>query len=249
VAERLITLYGRMPVLEALLDPGAAVSKVVIAHRAQGETIDRITAAAADRRIRVERADPARVTRLSRNGRHDQGVVAEVASAGLQELDAWLVAAPAGPAALVVLDGVTNPSNVGLLIRSAVAARLDGVVLPRAGVPDVGPLVVKASAGVALSATLLRSPSAAGAVDAVVAAGFMPIGLTPGADEDLWSAELPPRVALVLGGETAGLSPEVATKLARCLRIPLADGVDSLNVAVAGSIVAFELARRRAVTP
>ena len=245
MAERLITLYGRMPVLEALLDPGAAVSKVVIAHRAQGETIDRITAAAADRR------HPRRAGRPRPRARACPATAATIRaswprwpSAGLQELDAWLVAAPAGPAALVVLDGVTNPSNVGLLIRSAVAARLDGVVLPRAGVPDVGPLVVKASAGVALSATLLRSPSAAGAVDAVAAAGFMPIGLTPGADEDLWSAELPPRVALVLGGETAGLSPEVATKLARCLRIPLADGVDSLNVAVAGSIVAFELARR-----
>jgi 23S rRNA (guanosine2251-2'-O)-methyltransferase len=247
--DRVITLYGRMPVLEALLDPRAAVSRVVVAHRAEGGAIDRITAAAAARRVPVERADAARVTRLSGNGRHDQGVVADVASPGLQEVGTWLAAGPAGPAALLVLDGVTNPANVGLVIRSAVAAGLDGVVLPRAGVPAVGPLVVKASAGVALSATILQAATAADAVDAVAAAGFAAIGLTPGAGEDLWHARLPGRVALVLGGETSGISPEVASRLVACVRIPLAAGVDSLNVAVAGSLAAFELARRRTVTP
>jgi 23S rRNA (guanosine2251-2'-O)-methyltransferase len=244
----MITLYGRMPVLEAVLDPRAAVTKVVIAHRAQGDAIDRITAAAAARRIPVERADAARVTHLSRNGRHDQGVVADVASAGLRDLGAWLTARPPGPTTLLLLDGVTNPANVGLIIRSAVAAGLDGVVLPVVGVPDVGPLVVKASAGVALSATLLRSPTASDAVDALAAAGCAAIGLTPGAGEDLWRAALPEQMVLVLGGETAGISPDVAARITRFLRIPLADGIDSLNVAVAGSVVAFELARRRAIT-
>jgi len=246
--DRVITLYGRMPVLEALLDPAAAVSRVVVAHRARGEAVEEILAAAAARGVTVERSDATRVTRLSGNGRHDQGVVATVASPGLAELEPWLSTRPSGPGAVVVLDGVTNPANVGLIIRSAVAAGLDAVVLPRAGTPDVGPLVVKASAGVALRATLLRSPTALDAVDALAAAGFTTVGLVASGGDDLWGVELPERAALVFGGETGGLTPAVSDRLARRVRIPLAADVDSLNVAVAAAVVAFELARRRAIT-
>ena len=115
--DRVITLYGRMPVLEALLDHKAEVSKVVVAQRAQGEAIERILEAAAARGIAVERADAARVTRISRNGRHDQGVVADIASPGLHELGPWLDQ-QTGPLALVLLDGLTNPANVGMITVS-----------------------------------------------------------------------------------------------------------------------------------
>jgi len=237
-----------MPVLEALLDPRAAVRRVVIARGSQGEAIERIVGAAASRGVRVEWSDAARVTRMSRNGRHDQGVVADVVSPGLSELDAWL-AGHAGPLALLVLDGLTNPSNVGMLIRTATAAGLDGVVLPRAGCPEVGPLVVKASAGVALSATVLRAPDAVGAVGALAAAGVELVGLARDAGTSLWATGLSDRTALVLGNETSGISPRVATLVDRWCAIPLTGGVESLNVAAAGAVAAFELARRRAGRP
>ncbi len=242
--ERVITLYGRMPVLEALLDHRAHVSKVVVAQRAQGDAIERIVAAAAARGIAVEWADAARVTRISRNGRHDQGVVADVASPGLHELDAWMVGRT-GSVALVLLDGLTNPANVGMIIRTATAAGLDGVVLPRAGSPDVGPLVVKASAGVALSATVLRAATSEEASQVLCAAGVVLLGLEASAEQDLWTVALPDRVAFVLGNETTGISAEVVARLTGTCAIPLARGVDSLNVASAAAVLAFEVARRR----
>jgi 23S rRNA (guanosine2251-2'-O)-methyltransferase len=237
-----------MPVLEALLDPRAVVRRVVIARRAQGDAIERIVGAAAARGVHVEWADAARVTRLSRNGRHDQGVVADVASPGLAELDGWL-AAHRGPVALLQLDAVTNPSNVGMLIRTATAAGLDGVVLPRAGCPDIGPLVVKASAGVALSATVLRAPDAPAAGRALVAAGVQLVGLDRRAEVALWDTSLGDRVAVVLGNETSGISPPVAALMSEWCTIPLWGGVDSLNVAAAGAVAAFEFARRRLSPP
>ncbi len=234
-----------MPVLEALLDPRAVVRRVVIARRSQGEVIDRIVAAAAVHNVRVEWAEAARVTRMSRNGRHDQGVVAEVASAGFAELTDWLPGHP-GPVALLLLDGLTNPSNVGMLIRTATAAGLDGTVLPRVGCPEIGPLVVKASAGVALTASVLRTADAGAAARALAAAGVEVVGLAGRADATLWDVALPDRVALVLGNETSGISPEVSASVRRWCAIPLTGGVDSLNVAAAGAVAAFELARRRA---
>jgi 23S rRNA (guanosine2251-2'-O)-methyltransferase len=233
-----------MPVLEALLDPRATVRRVVIARRAQGDAVERIVDAANAGGVRVEWADADRVTRLSRNGRHDQGVVAEVDSPGLAELDDW-VAGHAGPAALLMLDGVTNPSNVGMIIRTAAGAGLDGVVLPRAGCPDIGPLVVKASAGVALSAPVLRAHDAVTAAETLRIAGVELVGLARDAPEPLWDAPMGHRVALVLGNETAGISPAVAETVVRWCAIPLSGGVESLNVAAAAAVAAFELGRRR----
>jgi 23S rRNA (guanosine2251-2'-O)-methyltransferase len=241
-----ITLYGRMPVLEALSDPHVSVERVVVARNARGESVDSILSSAAARGVRLERAPAERVTRLSRNGRHDQGVVAMVSAPGLEPLGPWLASWP-GAVRLLLLDGLTNPSNVGMIIRTAVAAGIDGVVLPRAGTADLGPLVVKASAGVALRARLLLSASAIEAAEALQAGDVALVGLAAGAGDSLWSAGLPPRVAFVLGNETGGVSGPVADLVDRWWSIPLAGGVESLNVAVAAAVVCFELARRAAL--
>ena len=231
-----VTVYGRMPVLEALRDPAVRVEKVLLARTARGDSVDEIVAAAQQRGVAVQRVAPEKVTRVSGNGRHDQGVVADVDAPGLRELDE----VPGGRLALLVLDGVTNPSNVGMIIRTATGAGLDGVVLPRAGSPDVGPLVVKASAGVAFRARVYRSPTAAAAVDRLRGAGLEIIGLRAGG-ESLLDAEIGARVAFVLGNETDGVSVECD----RWLSIPMSNGVESLNVAVAAGVLAFENGRRR----
>jgi 23S rRNA (guanosine2251-2'-O)-methyltransferase len=243
--DQFITVYGRMPVLEALRDSRLAVDKVLLARTARGESVDEIVAAARQRGLRVERVAPERVTRISRNGRHDQGVVADVAAPGLGELTDWLAGRPgASPARLLLLDGVTNPANVGMIVRTAVAAGLDGVVLPRVGVPDVGPLVVKASAGVAFRATLLRCPSAAEGARLARDAGLEVVGLAGDAPASLFDADLPERALYVLGNETEGVSPAVASTVGSWVAIPLAGGVESLNVASAAAVLCFEATRR-----
>jgi 23S rRNA (guanosine2251-2'-O)-methyltransferase len=245
-SSEVLTVFGRMPVLEALDDDRVAVRRVLVARTARGEAVEEILAAAARRGLRVARVAPEKVTRVSGNGRHDQGVVAEVAAPALEELSAWLGRrGPGAPAAVLVLDGVTNPANVGMIVRTATAAGLHGLVLPRAGSPEVGPLVVKASAGVALDATILRCPTAGAGVEALGQAGFTVYGLGAGAATTLFDAELATRAAFVLGNETAGISPAVAGGVDAWLSLPLHNGVESLNVASAAAVVAYELVRRR----
>ena len=233
----MLTIYGRMPVLEALRDPAVAVERVLLARSARGDTVDDLLAAAAERGVTVQKVAPEKVTRVSGNGRHDQGVVAEVAAPGVVELDEWL-AAGHQPRHLLLVDGVTNPANVGMIVRTVTAAGLDGVVLPRAGSPDVGPLVVKASAGVAFRATILAVPTAA---DALRRLDLPSVGLRADAPS-LFDGPLPERALWVLGGEHAGVT--VACDEWRS--IPMANGVESLNVAVAAGVLAYEVARRRA---
>jgi 23S rRNA (guanosine2251-2'-O)-methyltransferase len=155
-----ITVYGRKPVQEALDDADLHVDKVVLADDARGEPVRAILAAARARGVPVQRATAHRVKVLAGNGRHDQGVLADVVAPRMQPVDEFLLDLGNDPAAVLVLDGVTNPANVGMVLRSATAAGLDGVLLPRRGVPAIDPLVVKASAGVAFRAPVLRAATA-----------------------------------------------------------------------------------------
>jgi 23S rRNA (guanosine2251-2'-O)-methyltransferase len=244
-----ITVYGRKPVLEALGDAGLAVDKVVLADDARGEPVRAILAAARARGVPVQRASAHRVKVLAGNGRHDQGVLADVVAPRMQPVDDFVARLDArglgtDPAAVLVLDRVTNPANVGMVLRSATAAGLDGVLLPRRGVPAIDPLVVKASAGVAFRAPVLRAATAEEGCAVLRVAGFGVFGLDAGG-VSLLDAELPPRVALVLGNETDGLSPAVRQTCDRMLAIPMHGGVESLNVASAAAVAAFELLRRR----
>lgn len=239
-----ITVYGRKPVLEALDDASLRVDKVIVAEGLRGEPVRAILDAARSRGVQVQRASAHRVKVLAGNGRHDQGVLADVVAPRMAPVTEFLDdLAPGAPATVLVLDRVTNPANVGMILRSATAAGLDGVLLPRRGVPAIDPLVVKASAGVAFRAPVLRAGTVEEGCEALRAAGFTLFGLDAGGDS-LIDAELPPRVALVLGNETDGLSDTVRPYLDGVLAIPMHGGVESLGVASAGAVAAFELARR-----
>ena len=242
--DRFITVYGRNPVHEVLLDDSLVVDKVVIAEGARGEGIREIRAAARRRGLDVQVASPDRVKKLAGNGRQDQGVFADVVAPRMLPLDVALAADASELRTVLVLDGLTTPANVGMLLRTATAAGLDGIVVPRRGVASIDPLVVKASAGVAFRAPILKSFTAGEAVAALKARGFHVVGLDAGGDDDLFSAHLPEPVAFVLGSETAGLSPDVADLVDTWVSIPMAAGVESLNVAAAGAVVCFELVRR-----
>lgn len=239
--DRLITLFGRLPVLEALEDDRLVVDKVVVADTARGDHVDAIVALARSRGVALRRRPAAEVTRLSRNGRQDQGVVADVVARGLGELDDWL-SQQSGPAQLLVIAGLTTPANVGMVIRSVAAAGLSGVVVPRRGSPDVGPMVVKASAGTVFRTTILRHPTPAGASRLLSSAGFCVLGLRARDADLLYDVDCPDRAAWVLGSESAGVGDDVPVD--RWIRLPLAPGVESLNAAVAAGVVAYELVRR-----
>jgi 23S rRNA (guanosine2251-2'-O)-methyltransferase len=246
--DRFITVYGRKPVLEVLADPSLTVDKVVLAHGARDRSAGDILRAAADRGVPVQREPASFVTRLSRNGRHDQGVVADVrapAMAALGEALDGLRTTPQAARSMLVLDGVTNPANVGMVLRTATAAGVDGVVLPRRGTADLGPLVIKASAGIAFRAPILRSPATEDALEALQEAGFALVGLDAGAERSVFEAPYPDRCAFVLGGETGGVTPAARAWIHDWVSIPMQGGVESLNVASAATVVAFELARRR----
>jgi 23S rRNA (guanosine2251-2'-O)-methyltransferase len=241
-----ITIYGRMPVLEVLQDDSLQVDKLIVADNAQGENLDRILALARRRGVPVRSAPPHRVKLLAGNGKQDQGVLADVVAPQMRTIGEFTgdAASRRGRRAVLVLDGVNNPQNVGMIIRTATAAGLAGVVLPRAGSPDIDPLVIKASAGVAFRAPVIRCRTGAEAAEELSRAGFRVYGLSGEARTSLYAERLPDRSAFVLGNETTGIAEETARWIEAWLSIPMAGGVESLNVAIAAAVVCFDLVRR-----
>ncbi len=234
-----------MPVIEVLANPDLEVDKVVIADNARGANLDRIGELARARSIEVHRAPAQRVKLIAGNGRHDQGVVADVVAPRLGPLEDAIAGGSAAPDTLVLLDGVTNPSNVGMIIRSATAAGIDGVVLPTVGSPAVDPLVVKASAGVAFRAPILRCRRSVDGLSSLRGKGYRIYGLAGDALRPLFGEDFPRRSVFVLGNETEGVTAPAAALVDEWISIPMAGGVESINVSSAAAVVCFELARRR----
>lgn len=248
---RFITVYGRTPVLEALRDDSLVIDKVLLAEQARGRPVDEIASAADRRGVPVRRASADRIKKLAGNGRHDQGVLADVVAPRMRVLAEVMQDQQARHALhrVVLVDGVTTPANLGMILRTATAAGMDAVVVPRRGVAGLDPLVVKASAGVAFQAPILHCSTAAEAAKTLAEAGVRLVGLSASAPESLFDADLSAPTALVLGSETDGVGPEVARQVANWVSIPMRSGVESLNVAAAAAVACFELARREGSRP
>ncbi len=244
---RFVTIFGRKPVLEALSLSEVQFSSLRLDAHAQGPLIDEIVQRARARGVVVERVPLATVHKISRNAKQDQGVVLDLVAPHMNDLENFLATELPDDSApdLIVLAGVTNPINLGMILRSVTAADIGGVVVPRNHTPEIAAMVVKASAGVALKAPILRTESAAIAMQQLKRVGYRCIGLAGEAKTSLFRARLPKRVAFVLGNESEGLPLEVRRQLDDVLSLPMRSDVESLNVAVTAGILAYELLRRR----
>jgi 23S rRNA (guanosine2251-2'-O)-methyltransferase len=146
----------------------------------------------------------------------------------------------------LALDGVSDPQNLGALLRTAEVAGVTGVVLPRHRAAHVTPTVAKAAAGAIEYLPIALVAGLPAALATMAGAGVWTVGLDPSAAEPLWSLALGAEpVAVVLGAEGAGLSRLAGQRCDVRLSIPQAGQVDSLNVAAAGALAMFEVARRR----
>ncbi len=229
---------GRQPVREALR-AGRALSEVVIDRRG-GTVLAALADAAAVAGVAVRRVDAAALDQLAGGVAH-QGVVALAPpysyAALVDVVDSDLV---------VVLDGVTDPHNLGAIARSAEAAGAGALVVrERRGAP-VTPAAEKAAAGALSWLPVVRVGNIVRTLTDLAGAGFWSAGLSADGPESVWdSSVLDGRVALVVGSEGAGLSRLVAERVDVRVAIPLRGSLDSLNAGAAAAVALFEILRRR----
>ncbi|MFV0277238.1 MAG: TrmH family RNA methyltransferase [Parahaliea sp.] len=237
--ERLLTVYGRKPVLEVLRNPALQCQALHLADSNRDQGIVReIRELALQRGVAVKVHDRQALSRISRNGRQDQGVAVDVHCPAFRRLAEALGQLPAR-ARLLALDGISNPQNLGMIIRSAAAGDIDGILYARRGNAALGPLVIKASAGTLYRAPLLLCDALPPALRDCRERGFEVCTLAAGASQSLFAFQPGGSCVYVLGNETEGVSAAVQNTASRSLSIPMRNGVESLNVAVTASLIAY----------
>jgi len=235
--ERPLVVYGANAVLE-LLRSGSPLDRLCLGR---GPRETELAAAARARGARIEGVDRAALDRLAASPHH-QGAVAVTPPFAYAPLERLLAA---GCPSVLVLDGVQDPRNLGAILRTARAIGVGGVVLPRDRSAGVTPVVVAAAAGLVFGLPIAQVPNLVRAMEALKAAGFWLVGLSPRGGSSLARFEPPSRPALVAGGEGEGLRPLVQRACDFSVSIPMAAGVESLNVGVAVAIALYELTTRR----
>ncbi len=221
------------------LDAGVALDEVVAEPGVPTALVERLAAAGVPVRS-VAAGTLARATDTT-----TPQPVAAVARLGDAPLAAAVDAAAAGPLALVLV-GVGDPGNAGTLLRSAEAAGARAVVFCDGSVDPYGPKCVRSSAGSVFRLAVVRDAPSGGAIDALRARGVTTVAtLARRAATAYDRADLAGPVAIVLGSEAHGLPAGVADRVDTAVTIPMAGRTESLNVAMAGTILCFESLRQR----
>ena len=239
---RLITVYGRKPVLEILSDNSLEIFRLHLAESNRGGGIvEQIKTLASQRNIEICYHSREQLARISRNSKQDQGVACDIHCQGYEPYEQALEQLPEiSQRPLIALDGVTNPQNLGMIIRSVTASPAHGLLLPSKGCADIGPLVIKASAGTVFKGNILRCDSLARTLKEFKQKGFEICTLSSHQATPLTELKPTAPVIYVLGNETEGVSKEIAALSDHRVGIPMANGVESLNVAITAALIAFK---------
>ncbi len=238
--DSLMTIYGRKTVLEALQDDATYIYRLHLAKSNKPAPIlDEIISLAKAKGAEIIYHDRQSLSRISKNAAQDQGVSADLQLRGYQFYDEFLAANKNRTYSLLALDGIQNPQNLGMIIRSACAGNIDGILLPQKGAAQIDPLVIKASAGTVFRAPLLRCKDLKVALEDFKKVGASVCVLSSHAKVELKNFAPAGSCIYVLGNESEGVSKEIEAISNECVHIPMNNGVESLNVAVTAALIAF----------
>ncbi|MFK7978067.1 MAG: TrmH family RNA methyltransferase [Halioglobus sp.] len=244
--ERMLTVYGRNAVRETLNDLSLTCHALHLADsNRESKAITELLALATNRGIEIQRHNRDALARISKNGKQDQGVALDVVCPAFGTVDGFLADGLRSKQRmrLLALDGISNPQNLGMIIRSAAAGAIDGIVLARKGNAALGPLVIKASAGTVYRAPLLLCDTLPEALSKLQAKGANVYCLAADGAASVFEKSADSNfeeiTVYVLGNETEGVSSAVRGLADAALHIPMGNGVESLNVAVSASLIAY----------
>ena len=238
---------GRQAVRELLVAGRRRVREVWVASDLDdNETVADIVAIAQHERIPVVYAARKRLEAAARS-EAPQGVIAFAQGIPEAELSTFIRRTPGRPPFLVAVDGVTDPGNLGALLRSCDGAGVDCVVLPRHRAVHVTPTVAKAAAGAVEHVPMAMVGGLPSALTAIKDAGIWVIGLDDAADRELFEIGDLARegVCIVMGAEGAGLSRLVRERCDMVVSIPMLGRLSSLNVSAAAALATYEVVRAR----
>jgi len=237
-------IIGWNAVFEALEAERRAVDRVFVLLGRKDGRARRLRALAREGGVPVVERSARRLDELA-GGRAHQGVVALAAPVAYAELDRVLEGLGERPPLLVLLDGVEDPHNLGAVLRSAAAAGADAVVLPERRSAGLSGAVSKSAAGGLERVAVVRAKNLVQTAERLARAGLWVVGLDARGEVPWDRVDWTLPTALVVGGEAKGRRPLMRKRCDLLARIPLAGGMESLNVSVAAAVALYEAVRQR----
>ena len=238
------SIYGVLPVLEALRANARRVDRIVIAEGAREKRLQEVLDLARANGVRVDRMSRDAIERYVRPGTNHQGVVAFAAAGEYVDADEILDAA-ADPPLIVVLDGVEDPRNLGAVLRSVECAGADGVIIPERRAVGLTETVAKSAAGATEYVKVAKVTNLNRFIDELKSRNIWVVGTSGDASKSYTEWDWRQPSALVLGAEGSGLHRLVAENCDVLVKIPMYGKIDSLNVSVAAGVILFEARRQR----
>jgi 23S rRNA (guanosine2251-2'-O)-methyltransferase len=233
-------LYGLHPVRAALGNPRRKVLRIALTQPAS----EKLASSLHGRQLRIDIVSPQEIERLLPPGAVHQGAAMEVLPLAELSLEHYL-ARTAEKRLLLILDQVTDPHNVGAILRSAAAFEAGAVIVPRDHAPQESAVLAKASSGGIEIVPFITVTNLASCMETLKKNGYWCIGLTGEAKKTIAEAKLGQSTALVLGAEGSGLRRLTQERCDMLVRLPISPMMESLNVSNAAAIALYALAGQR----
>lgn len=242
---------GLRAVEQLLSSKAADIRRIYAEYQTVNPRVEAVIAMANSHGIEIQPANRARLQQLSGEARH-QGIVAEIRrstvldEAGLRSLvEKRLQAAEEGKLLLLMLDSVQDPHNLGACMRTADAAGVDVIIVPRHGAAGLGPTVSKVASGAAEHLPFAAVANLGRVLTWLKEYGVTCIGTSDKGDLSLYESDLNRPLVLVMGREETGLAKGIASRCDELVSLPMQGAVSSLNVSVACGICLYEILRQR----
>lgn len=237
-------VFGFRAVMEAV-DSGADIDKIFMKKDIQSELAKDLYAAVKGRDIPVVRVPLEKINKLCK--KNHQGIVAFISPVAYQKITSIIPSLyEQGKTPLVVvLDGITDTRNFGAIARTCECAGVDAIVIPQQGSASITADAIKTSAGALLRVPVCREHNLQFVLNYLKESGLKVVGATEKAATFYTEEDMTCPVAIVMGAEDKGISPDNLALCDECLRIPIEGYTSSLNVSVAAGIMIYEVLRQR----
>jgi len=239
-------IYGINPVLEALRAERQILNKIMIAEGRGGTPLRALRQLAREKGIPIQ-VRPKEALRKLAGTDHHQGIVglpSEFLYASWEDLRR-IIHSSSGHTLVLILDSIEDPQNLGSLIRTAEACGVQAVIIPKDRAVGVTPAVVKASAGAAIHLPVVRVTNLASALEELKKEGLWIVGADARGEKNLYEMNFDMNVGLVIGSEGKGIRPLVLKKCDYTVSIPMKGKISSLNAAISGAVILFEILRQQ----
>ena len=233
-------IFGRAPVLEALKN-SHPIDKIIIKSGPYAKSLIPVIDEAKKRNIVIQQADGARLDRVA-NGENHQGVIAMISAYSYVSVND--IISGKDNAFVIICDKITDPHNLGAIIRTANCVGADGVIIPKRDSTGVNSVVMKTSAGAVEYTPVAKVTNLASTIDELKEQGFW-ITAADMDGQSMYDIDFKGKIAIVVGSEGKGVSRLVREKCDFIAQIPMYGEINSLNASVAAAVLMYEAVRQR----